>query len=268
MVPLLELDAVTVIRGGRPVLRGASLVIRPGESVAIVGPNGSGKSTLLKLLTREVYPAPSGGGTMRVRGRERWNVSDLRRAFGIVTNDLARATLDAESVLDVVLSGFFASHGISANHAVDDAMRAAALAKMRALDIESLASRRPTEISSGQARRMLVARALVRDPEALVLDEPGDALDPRGRAETLAAIRGLARAGTTLVIATHDFAEIVPEIGRIVFMREGAFVRDGPRAELLRPSELSRLFDLPAAECPSCGAFAFEAPRGRDTCEH
>ena len=260
--PLLELRRVDVVRAGRRVLEDVSLAIERGECVAIVGPNGCGKSTLLKLLTRELYPVRSPGSFIRILGRELWNVADLRRTLGIVTNDLAAALAGAGTVLEVVVSGFFASYGASGRHVAPE-MRRRAREILTALDIAPLADRPVDELSSGQARRVLVARALVAEPASLVFDEPAAALDLRARRDLFETMRRLTQLGRGLLIATHDFAEIVPEIDRAILLRDGRVAGDGPVAEMLAPARLSDLFGVPVTRCGTCGAIDF---RGAEKC--
>jgi len=251
---LLELRDVSVIRAGRTVLDRVSLRIDVGERVAILGPNGCGKSTLLKLLTRELYPVAAPGSSLRILGRERWDVATLRRGFGIVARDLGEALALGGSVRDVVLSGFFASHGIFAHHAVTPEMAARADAALARFGLAALAERHAAELSSGQAQRALIARALAPGPATLVFDEPGVALDVAAKADLAAAMRDIVRAGTGLIVVTHDFAELVPEVQRVVFMRDGRFVGDGVRADMLRGHRLSALFGVDVVRCATCGA--------------
>jgi iron complex transport system ATP-binding protein len=255
--PLLELSRVDVIRAGRRALDSVSLRVERGERVAIVGPNGCGKSTLLKLLTRELYPVKAPGSFVHILGRELWNVAELRRTLGIVTNDLGAALAGAGLALDVVVSGFFASYGLSANHAADEPMRERAREALRALDIAGLAERPVDELSSGQARRVLIARALVAEPASLVFDEPASALDLHARRDLFATMRRLTQLGRGLIIATHDFGEIVPEIERVILLRDGRVFGDGPRADMLAPGRLSALFNVPVERCERCGTIDF-----------
>ncbi len=259
--PLLELRDVTVLREKRRVLDGASLRIERDERVAILGPNGCGKSTLLKLLTRELYPVAQPGSFVRIHGHERWNVTELRRTLGIVANDLSGALGGSGTVLGAVLSGFFASLGVAQNHTVTPAMVRSAEEALERLGIASLADRSFDELSSGQARRALIARALVNEPETLVFDEPGTALDLRARHDLYEAMRDLTRRGRGLILVTHDLGEVVPEIDRVIFMRAGQFVADGPPEEMLVPQRLSSLFEIPLEACPSCAAVSFTKSR-------
>ena len=169
---------VTVYRGDKMACDGITLSIHAGEHVAILGPNGCGKSTLIKTITRECYPRYSGDGIgLRIFGQETWNVFDLRALLGIVSNDLMQSCTRDISGREVVLSGFFSSIGIWPNHHVTQAMEARADEILELLEIGRLAERDVNEMSTGEARRILIGRALAHNPKALVLDEPTASLD-------------------------------------------------------------------------------------------
>jgi iron complex transport system ATP-binding protein len=243
--PLIEFDRVTVLRSGLPALDKLDLRIDDGERVAVLGPNGAGKSTLVDALTRAVYPALGLGPTaLRIYGRDRWDVFELRSLLGIVTHTLVRDCTGPYTALETVLSGFFGSIGIWPHHQVTARMRESARAALEALDIAHLESERLTHMSSGEVRRAVIARALVHQPRALVLDEPTVSLDIRGRRELLAAMRRLVRDGRSLVLVTHTLDDIIPEIGRVVTLRDGRILHDGPTREVLRSGPLTELFGV------------------------
>ena len=216
--PLLDLRNVTVMRGNNLALDRLTLQIASGERVCILGPNGSGKSTLIKTITRECYPVQRDDSAISILGRSVWDIFDLRPLLGIVSPDqLAACTTDATG-MDVVLSGFFSSTRIFPNHhpAAEHRERAdAALARLR---IAHLAERPVAEMSSGEAKRTLIARALVHEPKTLLLDEPGNTLDICGQLELRATLRELANAGLDIVLVTHHVPEIIPEIERVVLL--------------------------------------------------
>jgi iron complex transport system ATP-binding protein len=244
--PLLELRNVTIFRGNRPGLENVSLSIALGEHVAILGPNGSGKSTFIQAVTRELYPRyPPPACEVRILGRDTWNVFDLRPLLGIVTNDLATQCTQPYSVRETVLSGFFSSIGIWPNHHVTPAMHARAGELMDLLDIAHLAGRPVNEMSSGEVRRAVIARALVHDPKALVLDEPSNSLDLRAQAELRDTTRKLAAAGLGILLVTHHLPDIIPEINRIICLRDSRIFRDGPKHEILTEATLRDLFGVP-----------------------
>jgi iron complex transport system ATP-binding protein len=254
--PLIEFDRVTVLRDGVTALDRLSLRIDDGERVAVLGPNGAGKSTLVDALTRAVYPATGlGPSALRIYGRDRWDVFDLRNLLGIVTHTLVRDCTGPHSALETVLSGFFGSIGVWPHHEVTEQMRERARLALKALDIEHLEDVRLKEMSSGEVRRAVIARALVHDPRALVLDEPTVSLDIRGRRELITAMRRLARAGKSLVLVTHTLDDVLPEIDRVVTLRGGRILHDGPAREVLRSDPLSELFGVDVHVAQQDGAW-------------
>ncbi len=242
--PFVELEHVFVARGPKVVLHDLSLRIAAGEHVAILGPNGCGKSTLIKTLTCECYPVADPPSRLRIFGRERWDIFELRKRLGVVEPNLpGRSTLHARG-RDVVLSGFFASSAIWPEMRVTAAMREradAALAQMEALH---LAEKEIAEMSAGEARRVLIARALVHAPRVLLLDEPSNALDLAAQDELRRMLRALGRQGTGILLVTHHLADILPEIERVVLLREGRIVGDGPKEEMLTEQRLGELFGV------------------------
>jgi iron complex transport system ATP-binding protein len=246
--PLIELRNVTVMRGDNIALRDFSLTIGAGEHVAILGPNGCGKSTLIKTITRECYPLARAGSSVEILGRSLWNVVDLRTMLGIVSNDLMTQCVSSHggdiTGFDVVLSGFFSSIGIWPNHHVTDEMREKAREVLALLDAPHLARKPVDEMSSGEARRMLIGRALVHGPRALLLDEPSTSLDLFGQHELRATVRKLAQSGIGILLVTHHLSDIIPEIDRVILMRGGQIAADGPKEETLTAVALKDLFGV------------------------
>jgi iron complex transport system ATP-binding protein len=240
--PLLEFQNIRVMRGQKIALDDFSLKIGADEHVAILGPNGCGKSTLIKTITRECYPVALAESSMSIMGADSWDVFSLRSQLGIVTNDLMAWCTGDACGRDVVLSGFFSSTAIYPNHVVDPAHREKAEAALAELKISHLAERPVCEMSSGEARRVLIARALVHRPRALLFDEPCNSLDLGAQQKVRHTMSELARAGTAIILVTHELADIVPEIQRVVLMRGGRVVADGPKEEILQVEKLAELF--------------------------
>jgi iron complex transport system ATP-binding protein len=246
MLPLIDFRNVTVQRGDRVVLDGVTLSLAQGEHAAIVGPNGSGKSTLIKLISRELYPRlKDDAWHLRILGRDRWHLFDLRNHLGIVSNDWMQMCTRDYSGYEIVLSGFFGSVGIWPNHKVTSGMESKAREVMELLEISHLAERNTNELSSGEARRILIGRALVHDPQALVLDEPTSSLDLRATTELREILRKLAQRGISIIMVTHHLADIIPEIRRVVLIRDGRIIHDGAKEELLNAQTLTKLFGIP-----------------------
>ena len=240
--PLIELRNVTVVRSGRTVLHDLNLRIEAGEHVAILGPNGSGKSTLIKTITRELYPLYDRQSSMRLFGQETWNVSELRSMLGIVTNDIAAFYSRPITGRDAVLSGFFSSVGLSRHQKIKPGMREKTEELLAWLEIGHLAARVVGEMSSGEVRRVMIARALVHEPKALLFDEPSNSLDVSAQIELRRIMSKLAQSGIALLLITHHLPDVVPEIERVIFMRDGRIVGDGRKPELLTAERLGSLF--------------------------
>jgi iron complex transport system ATP-binding protein len=240
--PLIEFEHVSVMRGGAAALQDVSLKIGSGENLAILGPNGCGKSTLIKAITRECYPVLGDNSSVRILGEERWDVTELRSLLGIVSSDLMATCTRSVSGLDIVLSGFFSSIGIWPHQHVTPEMIESAERALKWMEVFHLADRGTDEMSTGEARRVLLARALVHNPRALILDEPSTALDLSAQHELRLILRKLAQSGIGIVMVTHHLSDLIPEIKRIVLMKRGRIVADGPTDEILVEWRLSELF--------------------------
>lgn len=232
------------MRGQKIALDEFSLLIGADEHVAILGPNGCGKSTLIKTITRECYPVVRHDSSMSILGHDSWDVFKLRTHLGIVSNDLMFSCTGDASGLDVVLSGFFSSTAIYSNHLVTAEQRGLATRALAELRIAHLADRPVCEMSSGEARRVLIARALVHKPRALLFDEPCNSLDLAAQQTVRHTMSTLAQSGTAIILVTHELADIVPEIQRVVLLSQGHIVADGPKEEILQIERLKELFGV------------------------
>jgi len=232
------------MRGQKVVLDGINLRVRLNEHVALLGPNGCGKSTLIKTIARECYPVARKGSSITILGQRNWNVFELRSLLGIVSNDLMSSCTSDASGLDVVLSGFFSSTRIFPNHTIDPKHRELAEAALLQLGISHLGERAVQEMSSGEAKRVLIARALVHKPRTLLFDEPCNSLDISAQHGLRETMRALANSRIGIILVTHELPDIVPEIERVVLMSNGRIVADGRKEEVLQAETLSRLFGV------------------------
>jgi iron complex transport system ATP-binding protein len=249
MPAFLELAHVNVARGSNVVLHDINLAVNTGEHIAILGPNGCGKSTLIKTITCECYPIVQPETRVNIFGRDRWDLTELKKRLGVVSAELpGKPTLQTKG-RDAVLTGFFSSSTLWPNLIVTAEMEARADEVLRQIDAVGLAEKPVGEMSAGQQRRIMIGRALVGSSSAgegstqmLLLDEPSNALDLAAQAELRGLMRRLAQAGTGILLITHHIADIPPEIDRILMMREGRIIADGPKTELLNARTLSDLF--------------------------
>lgn len=239
-----KLDRAVVWRGETRALDQFSLELRLGESVMILGPNGAGKSTLLRVLCGELYPEYRKETTCELFGESRWSLEALRHRMGVVMPDDVRRFAPDELVGDVVLSSLRAAFGRTRFMRFSEEDEERAAQAMAWMGIESFAQREFGRLSSGEQRRCLVARALVHDPEVLVLDEPSTALDLAAAVQMTQRLRQLMGAGKTLVWVTHHPSEIPPELSRAVILKDGTVFAEGPKEQVIHSAALSEVFGV------------------------
>ncbi len=243
--PIIEIKDATVYRGDTRVFENFSLEVPRGENTAIIGPNGAGKTTFMKLITRDIYPVYSDSSYVRVYGRDRWNVWELRSLLGVISNDLQINYSGNAHGLNVVLSGYYSSIDTWGYQEFAAQQIEQARVIMDDLTISALSEKPYEAMSTGQQRRFLLARALVNDPDALILDEPTSGLDLPMTFHYLDIVRNLMQKGKTIVLVTHHLHEIPPEIKRVVLLKDGTVVADGAKESLLTDYMLSDLFETP-----------------------
>jgi iron complex transport system ATP-binding protein len=239
---VIRIEHATVRREGVPILDDVSFSVHEGERVAVIGPNGAGKSTLVQVISEEIHPLYNPLGKRILFGNDHWQVSELRKRLGIVSQALQWMCNSTDSAFDIVVSGFFSSIGLDFHHHVTEEEQQKALEAMRRTGSLELKDKQMNRLSSGEARRVLLARACVHDPSVLLLDEAAGALDFPARAHYREIIRTFAQEGRTLILVTHELSEIIPEIDRVVLMRHGRIVADGSKTEMLTAERLSDLY--------------------------
>ena len=228
------------MRGDHLALDQFSLTINQGESLAILGANGAGKSTLLKLINGDIYPLVRANTEVEILGEQAVNLHHYRRHIGLISQDLQDAYQHSVPGLEVVLSGFFASISLWQHHEIQPSQLQRARAVMAQLDILNLADCLFGRLSTGQQRRLLLARALVHKPDTLILDEPTSGLDIKACFQYM---HMLSKQQSALVLVTHHIHEIPAQIDRVVLIKNGKNLYDGSKKAGLTKERLSDIFD-------------------------
>ncbi|MEM9752641.1 MAG: ATP-binding cassette domain-containing protein [Planctomycetota bacterium] len=246
------LDDVTVRLGDIRALDGVTCRAKRGQQVALLGANGCGKTTLCRLLTGHAFAA---SGTVRLLGHTlgKTDLRALRRRVAVVAAGLDHATahvagaiVDAElNAVDAVCTGFFGSVGLYDRPTARQRDRA--VARLDRVGLSHRLTHRVGTLSAGEQRRLVLARALVHDPDLLILDEPTTGLDIAGREQMLATLDALRRQPNppTLLMVTHHVEELPPDTDRVLLMRSGRIVFEGGPDEALTPRRLSEVFGCP-----------------------
>ncbi|AMV34523.1 putative ABC transporter ATP-binding protein YlmA [Pirellula sp. SH-Sr6A] len=249
--PLAELSDVAVERNGVRLLGIPFLRIESGKHCVVFGPNGSGKSTLLKLLMRFHYPSvlEQSTGTVKLFGQEDWNVWELRKKLGFVSSEIDFHFTSGRSgrltPLQAVLTGFDSSELETTEQQNTPERIEAAQRWLRFFELDPSSVKHVAWLSTGERRRVMLARAMVLNPQALLLDEPTAGLDLLSRSRLLTRLSAMAEQGIQLLLVTHHLEEVIPQLERVVMLKCGAIFSDMPKRESFRSEHLSKLFDAP-----------------------
>jgi iron complex transport system ATP-binding protein len=245
MPNILDITHADIYRGSKKVFGNFSLSIPVGQNTAIIGPNGAGKTTLLRTISRDIYPHLGDKGSMQIFGQSTWSVWDLRKRLGIVSLDLQQNFNPRTSGEGIVRSGFYASLANFAHQSFTEDQFAIANQRMEELGVAELGDKNYLKMSLGEQRRILLARALVTDPEALILDEPTTGLDLPSKFQYMRTVDRLIRDNKTVIIVTHHIDEIIPSVKHVVLLKSGSILAAGSKPDVLTSENLTDLFDVP-----------------------
>jgi molybdate transport system ATP-binding protein len=229
--PLIDIEHADVFLGGKRVLHDIHLTIRRGQHWAILGGNGAGKTTLLKLILGDLHPA-LGGRVQRWSFTSRNTLWQVKRKIGYVSPELQANYRESMTGAEVIASGFFSSIGLVRKVSRAQGRRITQL--IRTLRLQELAGKNALQMSYGEVRRILLARALVHQPELLICDEPFDGLDAAARVEISRTLEQVARDGTTLVVVTHHAGDLPACTTQVAELGSGKITFQGPARAYFR----------------------------------
>lgn len=253
--------AVSVVRGAKTLLNKVDWQVREGERWVILGPNGAGKTTLLQIAAARLHPTSGMAGILEeILGAV--DVFELRPRIGLSSAALANQIPEHEKVLNVVVT---AAYGVTGRwregYEKDDERRAFAL--LNEWGMGPLLNRPFASLSEGERKRVQIARALMTDPELLLLDEPAAGLDLGGREDLVHRLSELAKddSAPAIVLVTHHLEEVPPGFTHAMLMRDAAVVASGPIEQVLTAEHLSQTFGLPLDVSVNAGRYTATARR-------
>jgi len=241
---IIDFENLNISYDEKIVLKDINLKIKQGEHWAILGANGSGKSTLLKVIQSELHPRKVKGLKKEILGKSRYSIFDLKKQIGIITNDLHIYFQTHTPYLtgyEVVLSGFYATIGVFQHQDFTKKEHQKVQKVLEVLNIEYLKNKRVDSMSTGELRKTIVARALIHNPKAFILDEPTVGLDIKAQIDFINILRTLSQT-STIILVTHHLEEIFQEISNIALIVDSTIYKQGLKKEILTDNNLSYTF--------------------------
>lgn len=228
------------------VLKEINLTIKEGEHWVILGANGSGKSTLLKLFSNDLYPNTHYEFKKKIFNEEKWDIFELKKKLGIVTNDIQNEFVYSArnaTGYEIVRSGFYASLGNQEHQIYTKVQNSKTDEIFEFLEIDNLKEKKSSQMSTGELRKCLIARALIHKPRALLLDEPTTGLDIKAQRNFLSLIKKLS-SKMSIIIITHHIEEIIEEITHVALIAENCIYKKGLKEDILTSKNISKVFNL------------------------
>ena len=243
---IIEFENIDVGYDENIVLKDINLKIKSGEHFAILGANGSGKSTLMKLIQSQIHPRHTKKFKKEIFGKSIYSIFDLKKELGVITNDLHNYFEKEAGYLtgfEVVLSGFYSSIGVFTHQDFTKKQIQKAIEVMNFLEIIDLKNKKVSSMSTGQLRKCIVARALIHDPKAFVLDEPTVGLDIKAQINFIKLLQKISLK-STIILVTHHLEEIFPEIKNVALIYNNTIFKIGKKEDILNSENLSTIFDI------------------------
>ena len=242
---IIDFENINVGYDEKIILKNITLKIKEKEHWAILGANGSGKSTLMKLIQSEIHPRKTNPYKKEILGKATYSIFELKKDLGIITNDLHNYFATHGNFLTgyiTVLSGHYSSIGVFKHQDFTEAQHEKAKETMKFLEIEHLADKYVEEMSTGELRKCIVARALIHEPKAFVLDEPTVGLDIKAQINFIKMLKKLSSTAS-IILVTHHLEEIFEEIGNIALIYNNTIYKSGKKEDILTNENLSEIFD-------------------------
>ena len=223
------------------VIRDLNLTLKNDEDLVILGPNGSGKSSIIDIINRNIYPIQKPNSYLRIFDKELIDIWELRKRISVVNNDVkCRISLDLK-VFDLILSGLYGTYTKVNKSSEENLLRVEKL--IRFMNLTNISNTSFDYLSDGEKQISLIARALINNPEIIILDEPGSNLDLKGKLFLINRIENLSKLGTRIVLVTHDMSLITKNYNRIILLKKMKIIADGDPNKIMTSENINKLFD-------------------------
>ena len=239
-----DLKNINVYIDQKEVLSNINISLNHGENTLILGPNGSGKSTFLKLLNRSIHPITSNNSSFKLFNKENINIWDLRKKIGFLFKEMEQRVNIGVTLYDVIISGFSGTFNSRYSKLLSEREKIKIDNLINEWGLNNIISNEFKSLSDGQKRRALLARALVYEPDILVLDEPFCNLDIKSNFILTRNLSKLIEQSVNIVYVTHNLESILPKTNRVILIKEGKIFKDGSPNELVNSKILSYLFNI------------------------
>jgi len=238
----LEAKNISCLKNEYEVVKDLSLKLKYSENVILIGPNGSGKSSLIELINRNIYPVLKKDTVFKIFNEERINIWELRKKISTVNNDVKTRINPMLKVFDLIISGLYGKYcKISDISEIEVSLVENLINKML---LTNLSQKYFSHLSEGEKQIVLIARALIRKPKILILDEPIANLDLKSKFQVIDQINELNNLNTKIICITHDISMITEIYNRIIMLKNRLIIADGTQSETINSKNLSNLFDI------------------------
>ncbi len=228
----------------KKILSDINLNLNSGDNMVILGPNGSGKSTFLKLLNRSIYPINSNNSSLKLFNKENINIWEVRRKVGFLFKEMEQRIINGLNLYDVIASGFSGTFNSKFSKLISESEKEKINNLINDWELQNIVNNNFTTLSEGQKRRALLARALVYEPNFLVLDEPFSNLDIKSNYILNKNINRLIDKSINIIYVTHNLESILPRTNRVLLIKDGKIIKDGKPNEVIKSEILSDLFQI------------------------
>ena len=237
-----EAKNINCFKNGFGVIKDLNLKIAYSENVILIGPNGSGKSTLIEVINRNTYPVIANDSKLKIFDKELINLWELRKRISTVNNDIKNRINPNLQVFDLILSGLYGKYCYISNKSAQDNYNVESL--MENMNISSLSKKYFSYLSEGEKQISLIARALINEPDILILDEPIANLDYKSKFFVIDKINELSKLDTKILCVTHDISTITKIYDRVIMLKDGKIIADGDQNKVINSENLNKLYGI------------------------